>query len=160
MHEADQAARAIAAMLDLVAAVVEDAVAEVDTWRVAALDDQDLVGADTEAPVAEVAVLGGGEGQGLASGVDHNHVIARTLHLAEAQLHVVIIGPAPQSAARGSIAARGVLYRLYPQRYCCGHCRISASIAWLMTPAHAVWKSADAPSSTGSASASADTRTT
>ena len=57
-HEAHEAARAVAALLDLVAAVaVEDAVAEIDARRAALLDDQDLVGADAEPAVAEAAHL-------------------------------------------------------------------------------------------------------
>jgi hypothetical protein len=53
-HVADEAARAVAAVLDLVAAAaVEDAVAEVDLGVRRLLDDEDLVGADAEAPVGE-----------------------------------------------------------------------------------------------------------
>jgi len=43
VHEAHEAARAVAAVLDLVAGVVEDPVAEVDAFAAAGLDEQDLV---------------------------------------------------------------------------------------------------------------------
>ena len=53
-HDSDEAARAVAALLDLVAAAaVEDAIAEVDLGVRRLLDDQDLVGADAEATVGE-----------------------------------------------------------------------------------------------------------
>jgi hypothetical protein len=57
VHVAHEAARAVAAMFDLVAAVVEDAVAEVHARRAAGFDHQDLVGAHAEAAVAQVAHL-------------------------------------------------------------------------------------------------------
>ena len=85
-HEAHEAARAVAALLDLVAAAaVEDAVAEVDAGRLARLDDEDLVGADAETPVAEAAHLRGGQRERRARRVEHDEVVARALHLGEAQ---------------------------------------------------------------------------
>jgi hypothetical protein len=55
-HVADEAAGAVAALLDLVAVgAVEDAVGEVHAGRSRRLDDQDLVGADAEAPIAAAA---------------------------------------------------------------------------------------------------------
>ena len=58
VHEAHETTRTVAALLDLVAAAaVEDAVAEVDARRGAALDREDLVGADAEASVAQALHL-------------------------------------------------------------------------------------------------------
>ena len=106
-HEADEAARAVAALLDLVAAAaVEDAVAEVDARRRARLDDQDLVGADAEAPVGEAAQLRGVELERRARRVEHDEVVARALHLREAQPHGGIIPPRPRAADRGSVDRR------------------------------------------------------
>ena len=56
-HEHDEAARTVAALLDLAAVGVEDPVAEVDVARGGALDDEHLVAADAEAPVGERANL-------------------------------------------------------------------------------------------------------
>jgi len=83
-HVAREAARAVAAVLHLVAGVVEDAVAKVHARRRGALDDQDLVGADAEAAVAQPAHLLGPERQRLARGVEHDEVVAGALHLGEA----------------------------------------------------------------------------
>ena len=92
VHEAGETARAIAALLDLAAVGVHDAVGEVGAaGRVAGLDDEDLVGADAKAPVGQEAVLGRAQGQTLcqrpAGGVEHDEVVARAVHLGETQLH-------------------------------------------------------------------------
>jgi hypothetical protein len=101
--EADEAARAVAALLDLVAAgAVEDAIAEVDARRGARLDDQDLVAADAEAPVADSAQLRGIEIERRARGVEHDEIVARSLHLREAQPHDAIIGTATARPAAAS----------------------------------------------------------
>src|SRR5262249_23427594 len=70
---ADEAAGAIAAILDLgTRSAIEDAVAEVHTLPRAGLDDEDLIGADAEAPVAQAAQLGIVEGQRGAGGAGGN----------------------------------------------------------------------------------------
>jgi hypothetical protein len=99
VHEAHEAARAVAAMLDLVAGVVEDAVAEVGMPGAARrLDDQDLVGAHAEAAVAQVAQLLPRELQRGARGIEHDEVVARALHLGELHLHATIIRPGGRTA--------------------------------------------------------------
>ena len=60
-HELDEAARAVAALLDLAAVGVEDPVAEVDVGARRPLDDEDLIAADAEPPVGEPPVLRRGE---------------------------------------------------------------------------------------------------
>ena len=97
-HEAHEAARAVAAMFDLVAAGVEDAVAEVHARRARRLDHQDLVGTDAEMPVGQRAELLGAELQRLAGGVEHDEVVARALHLGEAQFHRAIMATARRLA--------------------------------------------------------------
>ncbi len=87
-HVADEAARAVAAVLDLVAAAaIEDAIAEVDLGPRRLFDDQDLVGADAEAPVGERLQLRGVERQRLARGVEDDEVVAGALHLGEVNTH-------------------------------------------------------------------------
>ena len=56
-HEAHEAARAVAALLDLAAVGVEDAVAEIGAGARGGLDQQDLVAADAEMAVGDPAHL-------------------------------------------------------------------------------------------------------
>src|SRR5690606_16832151 len=56
-HEAQETARAIAAMLDLAAVGIEDPVAEVDIGPARTLDEQQLVRADAEMAIGETAPL-------------------------------------------------------------------------------------------------------
>jgi hypothetical protein len=64
VHEAHEAARAVAALLDLAAVGVEDAVAEIGVVAAGLLDQQDLVAADAEMAVGDAAALLGGERDG------------------------------------------------------------------------------------------------
>ena len=54
MHELDEAACAIAALLHLAAVGVEDAVAKIRAGRLRALDDQDLVAAHAAVAVRDL----------------------------------------------------------------------------------------------------------
>ncbi len=84
-HELDEAARAVAALLDLAAVGVEDPVAEVDVGPGRRLDHQHLVAADAEAPVGEAAQLVAREIHALAHAVEHDEVVAEAVHLGESQ---------------------------------------------------------------------------
>jgi hypothetical protein len=55
---------------------------------------QDLVGADAEMAVGQVAVLRGAEAQRPARFVEHDEVVARALHLGEADAHGRLSPPA------------------------------------------------------------------
>src|SRR2546425_1266887 len=59
MDEAHEAARAIAALLDLSAVGIEDAVAKVGRWARGLLHDEDLVAPDAEMPVGDFLELRG-----------------------------------------------------------------------------------------------------
>jgi len=86
-HETHEAARAVAAVLDLIAAgAVEDAVAKVHVGFAARLDDEDLVGADPEASIAEAAHRPGVERDRLTRRIEHDEVVAGAVHLREAEL--------------------------------------------------------------------------
>jgi hypothetical protein len=87
MDEAHEAARAVAALLDLAAVGIEDAVAEIDARRRRALDDQDLVAADAEMAVGEKARLGRRRHEVLADGVEHDEIVAEAVHFGEADAH-------------------------------------------------------------------------
>ena len=84
MHEAHEAACAVAALLDLAAVGIEDAVAEIDIGRRGALDHQDLVAADAEVAVSEKACLGRRRHEVLIDGVEYDKVVAEAVHLGEA----------------------------------------------------------------------------
>ena len=81
--ELDEAARAVAALLDLAAVGVEDPVAEVDVVARRRLDDQHLVAADAEAPVGEPPQLRRRQRHALPHAVDHDEIVAEALHLGE-----------------------------------------------------------------------------
>ena len=102
-HEAHEAARAVAALLDLAAVGVHDPVGEVGAaGRIARFDDQDLVGTDAESAVGQETVLRRAQGQGRAGGVEHNEVVAGAMHFGEGQLHAVDYPPpAPVLSAQG-----------------------------------------------------------
>jgi hypothetical protein len=63
VHELDEAARAVAALLHLAAVGVEDAVAEIGRRVPRPLDHQDLVATDAEVPVGDAAQLFLGKGK-------------------------------------------------------------------------------------------------
>ena len=161
VHEAHEAARAVAAMLDLVAGVVEDAVAEVGVGIARGLDQQDLVGAHAEAAVAQAAQLLGAELDRRAGGVEHDEVVAGALHLGELQSHfnparppegteapprgaastasvgvpsagLSRPGPARRVQYKEASPAGRVLKRLCTHRYWAGLWRISSSIQRFM----------------------------
>jgi hypothetical protein len=87
MHEAHEAARAVAALLDLAAVGIEDAVAEIDARRRRALHHQDLVAADAEMAVGQKARLGRRRHEVLVDGVEHDEIVAEAVHFCEADAH-------------------------------------------------------------------------
>ena len=85
-HEHDEAARAVAALLDLAAVGVEDAVAEVRV-TLRALDDEHLVAAHAEAAVGQRANRVRRQVDTLAHAVDDDEIVAQPLHLGELERH-------------------------------------------------------------------------
>ena len=152
-HVADEAARAVAALLDLVAAAaVEDAVAEVDAGRRRRARRPGSGRRRRRSAGRPGAALRGVEGERRAGGVEHDEVVARALHLGEAQPHARIIDAASCAVRpdggdsrlglvqRGSPGGR-VLKRLCTHRYCAGLRRISLSIQRFMRAASATGSS-------------------
>jgi hypothetical protein len=95
-HEAHEAARAIAALLHLAAVCVVNHVLKIDALGRAlggAPHREDLVGADAEVAVGQKAVLRGREAQRAARFVEHDKVVAGSLHLGKANSHRAIIRP-------------------------------------------------------------------
>ena len=90
-HELDEAARAIAAMLDLAAVAIEDAVSEIDAFDGGLFDQQQLISADAEMPVRERAHLRGAQVERLRVAVEHDEVVARAVHFGEFQFHAAIV---------------------------------------------------------------------
>ena len=87
MREADETARAVAALLDLTAVGVENPVAEIDIGAIRLFDEQNLIAAHAEMPVAEMAQLFCIEGDRLANAVDHDEVVPQPLHFREFDAH-------------------------------------------------------------------------
>ena len=139
-HEAHEAARAVAALLDLAAVAVEDAVAEIDARaRRCGSTDQHLVGADAEAAVGQAPHLRRASSvERRARRVEHDEVVAGALHLGESAVSCARLSAARRVDRRdrigdelhhtaGSPGGR-VLKRLCTHRYCAGLARISSSI--------------------------------
>jgi hypothetical protein len=82
--EASEAARAVAALLDLAAVGIEDAVAEIVRGIARSLDQQDLVAADAAMAVGDAAGAPGREVDLLAYAVEHHEIVALAVHLGEA----------------------------------------------------------------------------
>jgi hypothetical protein len=87
-HKAHEAPGAIAALLHLAVVGVENAVAEIGAGGARWLHQQDLVTADAEMPVCEPPQLRRGKRQVLADAVQHDEIVAGSLHLGELQLHL------------------------------------------------------------------------
>src|SRR5258706_2590088 len=87
MHELDEAARAVAALLHFTAVGVEDAVAKVGAGRARALDHQDLVAANAEMAICNSPQLLSGQPKRLARVIEHHEIVAPALPLGEGELH-------------------------------------------------------------------------
>jgi hypothetical protein len=85
--ELDEGARAVATLLDFAPVSIVDTVAEIDAGRARSLNDQHLVGADTEAAIGQLLPLLGGEIDVLVNGVDDHEVIAGAMHFGEFEFH-------------------------------------------------------------------------
>ena len=97
-NEVHEAARAIAALLDLAAVGIEDAVAKIDAGLCRLLDDQNLVAADAEVTIGDAPDLAGVEHDGLGDRVENNEIVTQSLHLGEANACVHgAVGPNPRS---------------------------------------------------------------
>ena len=82
MHEA---ARTVAALLDLAAVGVEYPVAKIDVGARRLFHEQDLVAAHTEVPVRDAPDLVGPKRHVFAHAIEHDEIVAEPLHLREPQ---------------------------------------------------------------------------
>src|SRR5678815_2018148 len=96
MHKLDEASSTVAALLDLAAIAVKNAIAKVDLRLRRLLHEQDLIGTDAEAAIGELPQLLRRQLDALRNSVQHHEIVACTLHLREAKLHC----RAPARAAR------------------------------------------------------------
>ena len=85
--ESRKGACAVSALFDFATVGVENAVTEIDIRVVRFLDDQNLVGTDTEPPVGDKSELFGRKLDGLAVSVQYDEVVACTMHFREFQFH-------------------------------------------------------------------------
>src|SRR5581483_676167 len=98
-HELYEAPGAIAALLDLAAIGIEDAVAKIGIGRDRALDQQHLVAAHAETAVGDASDGRGIEVDHLAHAVDDDKIVAEALHLGEAKR---LQRSRPRKSERGS----------------------------------------------------------
>src|SRR3546814_12727127 len=82
-HEARKRARTVAALPDLTAIGIEDAIVEVDIRTRRCLDDENLVAADAETPVTEPCQQRRLRIKTTRSRIDHDKIIAGAMHLGE-----------------------------------------------------------------------------
>ncbi len=87
MDELHEAARAVAALLDLAAVGVEDPVAEVGRGVARLLDHQNLIAADAAVPLGDSPQLLARQGKGFLRKVENDKIVARAVHFGESQLH-------------------------------------------------------------------------
>ena len=80
MHEA---ARAVAALLDLATIGVEYPVAKIDVGASRLFHEQNLVAADTEVPVGNAPDLRRCERDVFAHAIEHDKIVAKPLHFRE-----------------------------------------------------------------------------
>src|SRR6185503_8544183 len=104
VHELHEAARAVAALLDLPAVGIEDAVAKVRAAGVGRFDHQDLVAADAEVAVGDLPQLGSVEPERLAGAIENHEIVPRALHLGEWDLNAGSL----HAAARTQAAMRSI----------------------------------------------------
>ena len=90
MNETYEAARAVAALLDLAAIGIEDAVAKIDARLAGRVDQQNLVAADAEMTVGQIAQLLRGQRNLLADAVEDNEIVAQTVHFREFEFHCLL----------------------------------------------------------------------
>ena len=83
VHEAHEAARAVAALLDLAAVGVEDAVAEIGIGPGGAFHQQDLVATDAEMAIGDELELGRAQIHALRNRVEHHEIVAQAMHFGE-----------------------------------------------------------------------------
>ena len=80
MHKAHKTARAIAALLDLAAIGIKDAITKIDLRIASLLNQQNLVATDAEMPITKMAQLRRRQRNRLANAIEDNKVITQTVH--------------------------------------------------------------------------------
>ena len=91
MDELDEAARAIAAVLDFAAIGIENSVAEVGLGVRGGIDQQDLIAANAKLAVGKGPGAFGGHVNRLAHSIEDHEIVAGAMHFCEVPDHVGII---------------------------------------------------------------------
>lgn len=86
-HEANETPGTVTTVFDLAAIRVVDDVFKVDARPGRGAHREDLVSAHTEMPVGQKPVLGSGEPERLPCFIEHDKVVARSLHFGEWDAH-------------------------------------------------------------------------
>ena len=102
MHKAHKATRPVAAVLDLTTVGVVDDVFKVHVGRGCGSHAQNLVGAHTKMAIGQAPVMRRAQGLAFLGFIEHNKVVARTLHFGESDAHarIIVLAPRPRWAAR------------------------------------------------------------
>ena len=87
MHEADETACPVAASFNFATIGIEDAVAKIDPGPCRRFDEQYLIAADAKVAVSQPAQLRRGQFERLAHTVQHDEIVAETMHLDERKQH-------------------------------------------------------------------------
>ena len=87
MHETDKTAGAVAALFNLAAIGIEDAITEIDTGLGRFFNEQNLVTADAKIAVSEITQLFRGEVDLLAHAIENDEIVAQAMHLGKLELH-------------------------------------------------------------------------
>src|SRR5438093_3542344 len=87
MHEAHEAARPVAALLDFAPVGIPDTIAEIGVRALRLFHEQHLIAADAEMPVRESLRELRCDLDAPGDAVDHDEVVARALHFGEFQYH-------------------------------------------------------------------------
>src|SRR6267378_2487647 len=115
VHELHEAARAVAALLDLAAVGVEDAVAEVHAASLRPLNHEDLVATDSQMSIRDLFQLLFIEIECRRGRIQYHEIVAGSLHLGKRKLHADCRTQAqmrsmPCSSRRGWIGSESTLF--------------------------------------------------
>jgi len=83
MHKTHKASRTIAALFNLSAICIENAIAEIVTWIPGFFNDEDLIRTDANMSISDLLPRHLFHRDGLANGVNDNEIVAGAVHFAK-----------------------------------------------------------------------------
>src|SRR5690606_18785333 len=110
VDEAHEAACAIAAVLDLAAVGVEDAIAKIRIVSGGGFDQKDLVGTNAELTVRQGPYPLRRDLYGLRDAIEHDKVVARAMHFCEVPVHHGIIASVVETRLATGAGLESLVY--------------------------------------------------